>query len=207
MTGKQWVESFVESLFELRDLANDEKYEKDKNGDTLWTEFMIGKVIKDALGKKLTCHVACRDQNDRENSGEYLNIDAMFFNNLDYQKQVYLKVKNITDYDPRVLPAAVVEHENEGSGKDKIAHCLWKLLCIRSHLRILICYHKDIEEIREFLENTIRGGKLTEGLMGELFVIIGDSSKNDVPWKERDDIKNYFNIFEWKNNHLEKFIE
>lgn len=204
MTGKRWAESFIESLFELRDRANDEKY---KNSNSLWTEFMVKEVMKEAMRKKIGCRVTCRDQNDRKNSGEYLNIDAMFFNEFDYQTPEYLKVEDKTAYDPRVLPTAVVEHENEGSGEDKIAHCLWKLLCIRSQLRVLICYHKDIEEIREFLENTIRDGKLAEGLTDELLVIIGDSSKNGILWKERDNIKKYFSIFEWKNNRLEKLSE
>ncbi len=204
MTGKQWVEFFIESLFELKDRANDEKY---KNSNLLWTEFMVKEVMKEVMGNKIDCRVTCRDQNDKKNSGEYLNIDAMFFNESDYKNPEYLKVEGITDYDPRVLPAVIVEHENEGSGKDKIAHCLWKLLCIRSSLRVLICYNKDIEEIKEFLENTIRDGKLTDGLMDELLVIIGDSSKDGVLWEKRDDIKNYFKVFQWKNSRLEKFTE
>lgn len=204
MTGRQWVESFIESLFELRNRANNKKY---YNSDSRWTEFIVKEVMKEAMGKKIGCRVACRDQNDRENSGEYLNIDAMFFDNSAYESRAYLDVKEKTNYDPRVLPLVVVEHENAGSDNDKIAHCLWKLLCLRSQLRVLICYQEDIDKMRKFLENTIRVGKLAEGLIGELLVIIGDSSKDDVPWEKRDDIKNYFKVFEWKNNYLEKFTE
>ncbi len=204
MTGKQWIKSFIESLFEQRTEANDKKYD---NNSTLWTEFMVKTVMKEIMSKKIDCRVTCRDKDDRENSGEYLNIDAMFFNESDYHAPGYLKMEDNTLYDPRFLPVAVVEHENEGSKKSKIAHCLWKLLCIRSSLRVLVCYHKDIEGIRELLENTIRDGKLTEGLTDGLVVIIGDSSKDDVPWEKRDDIRNYFKIFEWENNHLKKFTE
>jgi hypothetical protein len=203
MTGKQWIEAFIGSLSEPTNLdrANDKGC---YNSDLLWTEFMVKRVMKDTMAKELDCRVTCRDQNDKKNSGEYLNIDAMFFNERDYTLEYE---KSGTDYDPRVLPAAVIEHENEGSGEDKIAHCLWKLLCIRSKLRVLICYHKDIDGIREFLENTIRNGKLAEGLTGELLVVIGDSSRNDDPWEKRDDIENYFKVFEWKNNRIEKFSD
>jgi hypothetical protein len=202
VTGKQWVEAFIESLFELKERANSEKY---NNSDTLWTEFMVKEVMKEVMAKKVDCQVTCRDQDDNKNSGEYLNIDAMFFNKSDYTPE-YQKSK--TEYDPRVIPAVIVEHENEGSGEDKIAHCLWKLLCVRSGLRVLICYHKNIEEIKEFLEKTIRNSKLVNGLTDdELFVIIGNSLKNKILWEKPNDIKEYFSIFEWKNNRLERFVE
>lgn len=202
MDGSRWVKLFIDSLFERRAKANDKKC---YDSNSLWTEFMVKEVMKKTMAKKLNCKVTCRDQGDKKISGEYLNIDAMFFNKSDYENSDYKKSKTV--YDPRVLPVAVVEHENEGSGKDKIAHCLWKLLCICSQLRVLICYHKNIELLRAFLENTIRAGKLAKGLAGDLFVIIGDSSEDDVPWEKKGAIKNYFNIFKWKNNRLEKFTD
>lgn len=206
MTGKRWIEAFIESLSEPTNLAraNDPNI---KDSDPLWTEFMVKEVMKETMVKKLCCSVTCRDQNDKKNSGEYLNIDAMFFNESDYHTPAYLKMEDKALYDPRVFPAAIVEHENEGSKKGKIAHCLWKLLCVRSQVRVLICYHKNIEEIRKFLENTIRNGKLAEGLTGELLVVIGDSSRNDDPWEKRDDIENYFKVFKWKSNRIERFTE
>lgn len=205
MTGKQWIESFLESLFECRDMANLDVYNEK---DSKWTEFMVENAIKKGMEKKTYCNVVCIISGDpaiKKDSGEYLNIDAMFFNNSDYHKPVYLKVKNKTKYDPRVLPSAVVEHENGGSSDDKIAHCLWKLLCIRSQLRVLICYWDNIDSIRKFLEDTIIEGGLAEGLVGELFVVIGDRLKDQVLWNTYTDIKNYFSVFKWNNNRLEKF--
>ncbi|MDD5691725.1 MAG: hypothetical protein PHP10_00950 [Candidatus Omnitrophica bacterium] len=205
MMGNQWIESFLESLFERKDESNLDVYNEK---DSKWTKFMVENVIKKGMEEKTNCHVVCITSNDsaiKQESGEYLNIDAMFFNTSDYQKQVYLKVNNKIDFDPWVLPAVIVEHENAGSGKEKIAYCLWKLLCIRSQLRVLICYWDSVDGIREFLENTIIEGGLAEGLIGELLIIIGDRLKDKVLWHDRADINNYFSIFQWKNNRLDKF--
>jgi len=211
MTGKEWVEAFIKSLSELENLAR----ANDKNiysSDPRWTEFMVKGIMKESMSKKLDCRVACRDNSDNKNSYEYLNIDAMFFDEFayDYRTSGYRETE--TEYDPRVLPAAVIEHENKGYGaeskvKDKIAHCLWKLLCIRSDLRVLICYHEDIDGLRKFLENTVNAGKLAKRLTGELFVIIGDCSRDGDSWERREDIENYFKIFELRNDQLEEFTE
>lgn len=204
MVGKEWVEAFLESLFECREKANLDIYNETYGK---WTEFMVQDVIK-GMEKDTNCHVVCVMNGDLTlkggDSGEYLNIDAMFFNRSDYEKQVYWKVEQKRNYDPWVLPAAIVEHENVNTGIEKIAYCLWKLLCIRSQLRFLICYGDNINKFRQYLEETIKEGGLAEGLKGELFVIIGDTLRDKHHWHSRDDIKKYFNIFEWKNNQLQK---
>lgn len=200
MTGKQWIKTFLECLYERRDIANSPNYNKKPSK---WTEFMVEKVIKEGVGEKIACEVRCRETLNKKNSGEYLNIDATFFKKADYNKSVYIRSKK--EYDPRVLPIAIIEHENpEGSSDDKIAHCLWKLLCIRSELRVLICYHNNINVIRKSLEDTVIDGRLGEELRGELFVIIGNRLKDKNLWYTLDDIKNYFSIFQWSNNKLEK---
>lgn len=71
MTGKQWIDSFIESLFEQRIEANDKKYD---NNSSLWTEFMVKKVMKEVIRNKIGCRIVCRDKDDNENSGEYLNL-------------------------------------------------------------------------------------------------------------------------------------
>jgi hypothetical protein len=207
MTGKEWVGIFLESLFKCRDKANSSAYNKKYNK---WTEFMVQDVIKGRMGRKTKCEVVCKLNGDSQlkgDSGEYLNIDAMFFNRSDYEKQVYLKVKQRNNYDPWVLPAVIVEHENGGTGIEKIAYCLWKLLCIRSQLRVLIIYGNGVNQIKkykEYLQKAIKESGLDKGLMGELFIIIGNLKRDGVPWDSIEDIKIYFKIFEWKNTHLQE---
>lgn len=195
MTGKQWIELFLESLFKFRHLANLESYNEK---DSKWTEFMVEKVINEGMKDKSDCHVVSvvsRESTLRKDSGEYLNMDAMFIDNSAY------KDWEDNEYDPPVLPSAVVEHENNRSIR-KIRYCLWKLLCMRTKIRILICYQLNrdkIETLKNDLETTIKNRKLAEGLEGELFIIIGDTSKDSKLWENVDDIKSYFSIFKWNN--------
>lgn len=196
MTGQQWAEAFAEVLYELRDLANDESY--NQTGGK-WTEFIVQKVINERMSEKADCQVVSllsKDSEKKEESGEYLNMDAMFIAN-----DAYKKWKGLPDYDPPVIPIAVVEHENAGTGTfEKIQYCLWKILCLRADVRVLICYQfgaKKIEELRELLENTVKNNKLAEGMNGELLLVIGDQAKDKILWKDRSDISDYFSIFQW----------
>jgi hypothetical protein len=104
--------------------------------------------------------------------------------------------------DPFVLPRVVVELENDFSHQ-KISYSLWKILCVRSPVRVLICYQRDKEKIsklKEHLENVIWQGSLTKGDGGDLLIIIGDESRayKVERWRE------YFTVYEWRNDRLEK---
>lgn len=188
MRGNLWINSFMKSLIEL----GNESYVKT---DTEWTKFM-GKVINE-VGKKTNCYVAMRrkDSEKDEYSGEYLNIDAVFIDNREYNDW------NIKDWDPPVLPSAVVELENDYD-YGKITYCLWKILCVRAPVRVLICYQGEIDDIaslRKHLEDVIWQGSLMKDTDGDLLVIIGDDSRgNQSEWSE------YFNMFEWQNDRLGK---
>lgn len=164
--------------------------------DSEWTQFMD--KVMDRVGKKTNCYVAMRRTRpkDGEYSGEYLNIDALFFDLSAYDDW------ETNDWDPPILPSAAIELENDYDPM-KITYCLWKLLCIRTPLRILICYQAqtdDIQSLRSLLEGVILQRRLMEGEAGCLFVIIGDESMgNESEWEE------YFNIFEWNDNRLKRF--
>ena len=149
MDAKIWLEYFKKELEEI---------EENKNlTDGGWTK-ILGNILGN-IGEKTKCYVAqkrSRESKD-EHSGEYLNIDAMFLDD-SYNKLV----KDKNEYDPFVLPRVIVELENDPD-KDKIAYSLWKLLCIRASLRVLICYGKGediINELVAFLENVIETGVL-----------------------------------------------
>ena len=182
MLGKQWVNFFWESLVELENLSN-------THSDGEWTSFMM-KVIR-VMEKKTNCRVIGRDSENPADSGEYLNIDAMFLD-----KTAYSGNWAIGDWDPYVLPSVVVEHEND-YGFKKIMYCLWKIYCIRAKLRVLICYQSDEDKIlllQKNLTEAIKHGRLDD--RNELLVIVGNGAEERSIWKR------YFNIFEWEEGSL-----
>lgn len=184
MRAKVWLESFFKHLNEIDDK---ELYDQLPSGR--WTK-KVSQVM-DQVGEDLYCGVSGRksDTSRQEESEEYLSIDFMFFDKKDYNEET------------GVLPRVVVEHENNPN-KEKIEYCLWKILCIRSPLRVLICYQPNadkIESLREHLEVVIWEGNLMKGDNADLLIIIGDQSlenKRDSEWNE------YFRVFEWRNDSL-----
>ena len=197
MRGRLWLKYFTEMLVEKR---KDKSKVEFKNGE--WTEF-LGEVM-DGVGKKMHCHVTRIRPENKEASGEYLSLDAVFIDEAEYGR-----IQKDSRWGPSVLPRAVVELEN-GYDRGKISYCLWKILCIRSPIRVLICYQsnaKEVSGLKEHLENVIWKGSLMKGTEGDLLVIIGDDSVSeswtpDMPWGEF--YGKYFSVFEWRNDKLEK---
>jgi hypothetical protein len=94
----------------------------------------------------------------------------------------------------------VVELENSYDIK-KICYCLWKILCVRSPIRVLVCYQSNKNNVRALekgLEKVIWNGSLMKGSDGDLLIIIGSDSAKTEDWGK------YFTVFEWKNDRLEK---
>lgn len=161
--------------------------------DAVWTVFM-GEVLK-RVGEETDCYVAMKRTitEEDEYSGEYLGIDAWFINNTDYDDW------DNEGWDLPVLPSVVVELENSDV-LNQITYDLWKILCIRAPVRVLICYQgkpDKIESLRRHLEGIIQRGGLMKDAGGELFVIIGDGSvSEESEWGE------YFKMFEWRYDGL-----
>lgn len=182
MRAKVWLESFFKHLNEI-----DDKELEDELTSGKWTEIVL--KVMDKIGEDLYCGVSGRksDTSGQEESEEYLGIDFMFFDKKDYNEET------------SVLPRVVVEHENNPS-KKKIEYCLWKILCVRSLLRVLICYQPNankIESLTRYLEVGVWEGNLIKGDNGDLLIIIGDQSlenKRDLEWDE------YFQVFEWRSD-------
>jgi hypothetical protein len=188
MNGKLWADMFFESLDSL---SGKEKVYTDE----AWTKF-LGKVICD-VGEKTDCYVAMRREEvgDDECSGEYFDIDALFIDNKEYENEN-------NNWDPFVLPSAAIELENNPR-HDKIAYCMWKILCIRTQLRVLICYQGSSNKISDLiscLTQVISKGNLLEGNNnndGELLVLVGDDSlPEETEWID------YYSIYEWEGNRL-----
>lgn len=189
MRARVWLNHFTRMVVSER-----QKHpEGIKGGDPGWTKFM--KVVMDCVAEKMNCHVARIRPGNKEESGEYLNIDVMFID-----KAAYVLTKKGSEYDPFVLPRAVVELENSYN-VDKISYCLWKILCVHAPIRVLICYQKGADKVtilKQRLEDVIWHGGLMKGTDGDLLVIIGNDPGDKLPWEE------YFNVFEWRNDRLEK---
>ena len=195
MRGRLWPNYFIEMI-----VAKRQEYPVEQSfKDAEWTEFI--KKVMDGIGEKMNCHVARIRPENREASGEYLNIDAVFIDNAEYA------LTKESEWDPFALPRAVVELENSYKTM-KISYCLWKILCIRSPIRVLICYQrntKGVKDLKERLENVIWQGSLMKGTDGDLLVIIGDDSVSESC---TPDMREYygedFSVFEWRNDKLEK---
>jgi len=188
MRGRLWLNYFISAVVA-------EEPSKKNLGGRDWTEFMRG--IMDRVAEKMNCLVVRLRPGDKESSGEYLNIDVLFIDNAEYD------LNKESKWDPFVLPRAAVELENRYN-RNKIAYCLWKLLCIRVPISVLVCCQpgariRNVPNLKQHLEHVVWQGSLMKGTDGDLLIIIGDGSvAREAPWGE------YFTVFEWRNDRLEK---
>jgi hypothetical protein len=190
---------FLKHFFEVIEQEGEEKKNDDIWDGGNWTKFLRSVML--GVGEKINCEVIQLGTEDIESKGERLNIDAFFIDKID--KADFELTKN-NGWGPFVLPRAVVELENDIK-HDKISYDLWKILCIRAPIRVLVCYQGDagkVKTLRKKLEDVIWRGSLMKGTDGDLLVIIGDQT---VKYREGDwDWSEYFTIFEWRNDRLEK---
>ncbi len=91
------------------------------------------------------------------------------------------------------FPSAVLELENS-QDNDRIAYSLWKVLCVRSGLRVVFCYRQHTDEgpalIRFLREEVVQTMPLMErvNLSGQTLVVIGN----------RDDAATFpYGFFKW----------
>lgn len=185
MHSEIWLKKFFEVL--------DRRTEPSVNiSDGEWTAFIQERIIE--LEDALNCQVLSRSRSDSKRSGEYLSLDAMFLNPHD--------IEPASDETPLYLPICVLEHEH--GGPEYIKYSLWKLACVRSPLRVLICYRKNSNDIEDFVSEltnyAVRGG-LLRGDAGETVVLIGDGSlnKKGIPWRE------YYSAFEWRADRFQEY--
>ena len=75
-------------------------------------------------------------------------------------------------------PHAVFELENS-QDDDRVAYSLWKVLCVRSRLRVVFCYRRDREEggrlVRDLSKSILSEMAIGEraGLGGETLLVTG----------------------------------
>ena len=191
MNGTSWLKYFEQVITCERKQSSLGTSPRDRE----WTSFM--QKVMDTVGDKMNCTVTRLRPEDKTRSGEYLTIDAFFVD-----KEAFNSKNNSTEYDPFVLPRAVVELENSDD-VNKISYCLWKILCIRAPIRVLICYQGNsikVQKLKERLEEVIQDGGLMKDATGDLLVIIGNESVKE--WKSY--FSDCFSVFEWQDDRLGK---
>jgi hypothetical protein len=198
ISGKQWLDSFKKH-YDLNILAYEKSIEGQKDNPSVWTKHVIGTVVQ-SVGDELKCYVVRQGKKTVKESGEYLHIDALF---LDGSIKPILHNEKSTYDDPRILPKAAIEHENSPD-LDKISYCLWKLLCVRSKLRVLICYQSNSKNIEKklipHLAKVVSKGELMKGEDGDLIVIVGDEKHDDYA----QPFDKYYRVFQWLKDGFEE---
>jgi len=184
MNGRVWINYFLQTCRYLQEQSYCEGEQ--------WAKF-VGKVL-DVVGQKMNCIVIRSRQKSTQK--EYLDMFAFYFDKSDYDLQIGMSEHE----DPFALPRAVVELE-KSLDINKIVCCLWKLLCIRTPIRVLICYQKNMDKILSLvkhLEEVIWQRGLLKGDDGYLYIIIGNDKKGESEWED------FFSVFEWRGEIVEK---
>jgi hypothetical protein len=137
MKPQEWYIEFIKRFSKSR------KFEKIKPvGKTReeWTS-TITSLIHEMGGEK-GFYCCCRSDGNGEK--ELLTIDFLWFS-----KKAYNKIK--CEY---YLPSACIEHETYASKSTNLKNvkdCFWKILCIRSELKLLIAYFTTDDERKELI--------------------------------------------------------
>jgi hypothetical protein len=156
-----------------------------------WTKLLTGAVVEtcenlgwtaSAIGHKLELLPVAQS--------EYLALDAMAFG--DGQQRWR-------------FPAAVFELENSLKD-DRIAYSLWKVLCVRADLRVVICYRRTSSEasaLVQFLGDEVVQAMGIHGrvaLQGQTLVVVGSREESEYfpygffKWWQLDGNTGRFNL-------------
>ena len=166
--GNDWYNKFMATV-QSHEMAVPLREAAQKGSLKKWTEAITTVVTETCLGMGWQ-PVAKGYQCDflPETKQEYLGIDVMAFEG---------------DKDtPWRYPVAVFELENSPHD-DRVAYALWKVMCIRSRIKVMICYRKNSEDgnelVRKLRKDVIGslGLKDRSSLQGDTMVIVGTKDK------------------------------
>jgi hypothetical protein len=162
--AKQWKECFATTVRRAQHADPLERAAKDERlGD--WTKALTRVVVETcqscgwsatAKGHRLEMLPVARS--------EYLSLDVVAFPPGEKRWQ---------------FPVAIVELENSGD-QDLIAYSLWKLLCVKADLRLLLCYRRRAEDaaplIRHLSDEVVSAMAVSSRLRleGETVVVVGN---------------------------------
>jgi hypothetical protein len=169
--GTEWHSTFLKTIQHF-DMAGSLKDAAQKGSLAKWTECITEAVIRTCRASGWQpvakgCHGSFMPQQQQE----YLGIDVMAFDE-----------KNDK---PWKFPVAVFELENSKED-NRVAYSLWKVLCIRSKLKVVICYRKNAEDgiklVRSLKKNVIESlgiaGRTDTG--GETMIVVGSRDETDT---------------------------
>jgi hypothetical protein len=151
-----------ESASALRTAALDERL-------GLWTEELTRVVVNacEALGWQASAK-GHRLELLPEPRSEYLSLDVVAFADGGRKWR---------------FPVAAVELENSPSG-DRIAYSLWKVLCLRVDLRVVVCYRRNPQDgaamVRLLRDDVVQAMTLQGrvNLEGETLVVVGSRDES-----------------------------
>jgi hypothetical protein len=148
--AKEFFGQFIDALD--NDSQSVATWNADQFRSVRWTEIAtaaVVKAIRTSAGKhRENLEIAAKGHPDRYGSSEYFTLD-------------------VTAYiDGSGAPLVTIEHENWGEDQengDRIAYSCWKLLCVDSSLRVLICYVDPTGTHQEYKASEV---ELVESLQG-----------------------------------------
>jgi hypothetical protein len=168
MTRGKWKDAFfpVVSRFEKASLLRESALQENL---TDWTKYLTEAVVQtcESIGWQAAAKGSKLDTLPIQHF-EYLSLDVVAFS-----------------FDPGGkwrYPLAAIELENSRDD-ERIAYSLWKVLCVRSNLRIVFCYRRsfaDAPTLVSYLGREVVKALTIEdrlSLKGETYVVVG--SRND----------------------------
>lgn len=166
--GQRWFETFMKTV-QAHEAATSLREASQSGKLRQWTEALTGVVIStlSPMGWRGAArgHRSVRHPVSRE---EYLALDVVAFR---------------PEGDNRwPFPAAVFELENNRAD-DRVAYSLWKVLCVRTGLRVVFCYRRDADQgavlVQKLADQVVRPMGLRDrgNVDGETLVVVGSRSE------------------------------
>ncbi len=191
MTAGTWKEAFfsVVSRFERASLLRDSALQENL---TDWTKYLTEAVVQtcESIGWQAAAKGSKLDTLPIQNF-EYLSLDVVAFSIGPDGKWRY--------------PLAAIELENS-QNDERIAYSLWKVLCVRSSLRIVFCYRRFSDQgqglIGYLSQEVVKALPVEDrmSLKGETYVVVGSRNESATfpygffKWWQLDDNTGNFNV-------------
>ncbi|MBU1747545.1 MAG: hypothetical protein KKA73_07645 [Chloroflexi bacterium] len=140
-----------------------------------WTQALTGVVVD--VGQQMGWETAARWHRADVlpiRRSEYLALDAVAF-----------EVGRSGTPTPWPFPVAVFELENSRQD-DQVAYSLWKVLCVRTRLRVVFCYRQDVDAgsalVRHLADAVVGSLPIQErvSLVGETLLVVGNRAEEST---------------------------
>jgi hypothetical protein len=168
-----WWDRFLQQLQEARYAAPLKEASLAENLPD-WTRLTTEAVVRSC--ESLGWEAAARGHRSNrlpESASEYLALDAMAFPHRDESSNRW------------PLPLAVFELENSPRD-DRVGYSLWKVLCVRTPLRMVYAYRRDWTQTRDLMDHlatsVVASLSPTErvDLAGETAVVTGSRGESET---------------------------